>query len=291
MNHAVLRTFLAIVETGNLNRAAERLHVTASTVTARLGTLERELGQALFVRRKSGAELTSAGFKFLRYAQLMTDLWRQARQETSLPPDMETVCNLGCHVDLWPGIGRVFFESLRSRHPRVAVAAWAGEQTDMDRWLSSGLVDAAFCYSPTLRETWTAYPLKEDRLLLVSTVPRPRMRWDPRYVYVDFGEAFRRAHAAAYPDGDTPTVVFGCAVWALDHILAWGGSAYLPERMIAAHLAEGRLHRVPDTPDFSRDAYLVADRRTALHWPWLEALLAPFGRPASLAGAQPREPC
>ena len=36
MNLYEIRTFLAIVETGQLNRAAEQLNVTQSTVTARL---------------------------------------------------------------------------------------------------------------------------------------------------------------------------------------------------------------------------------------------------------------
>ena len=85
MNLSTLQTFLAIVETGSLVRASERIHVTQSTVTTRLKALEEELGQTLFHRQKSGARLTAAGARFKRYAEAMTDLWRQARQETSLP--------------------------------------------------------------------------------------------------------------------------------------------------------------------------------------------------------------
>ena len=95
MNISVINTFLAIAERGQMNRAAEQLHVTQSTVTTRLNNLEAELGQTLFHRRKSGAELTSAGFRFRRYAQLMVDTWRQARQETALPTDIDTTFNLG----------------------------------------------------------------------------------------------------------------------------------------------------------------------------------------------------
>ena len=278
MQLSALRTFLTIVDSGNLNRAAERLHVTQSTVTARLNGLEAELGQELFLRRKSGAELTAAGFKFLRYAQLMSDLWRQARQETALPTEVDAVCNLGCHFDLWPGLGRRFFESLRDSKRRLALSAWPADQSDLDRWLSSGLIDAAFCFSPSLRESWTAFPLGEDRLVLVSSTPRPLMRWDPRYIYVDSGEEFRRSHAAAYPDGDTPTTTFGSAVWALEHILAHGGSAHLPERLIAEHQVAGRLHEVPGAPVFKRSAYLVIEQKAAAQWPWLEAEIANLTR-------------
>ena len=53
MNIAAIQTFLAVVETGNLNKAAERLNVTQSTITARLDALEASLGAALLVRNRT----------------------------------------------------------------------------------------------------------------------------------------------------------------------------------------------------------------------------------------------
>ena len=100
-----LRTFLAIIETGSLIKASEQLNVTQSTVTARLKSLEGEIGQTLINRQKSGVSLTAAGVRFQRYASTITNLWRQARQETSLPDALSTVCNIGCHPDLWPALG------------------------------------------------------------------------------------------------------------------------------------------------------------------------------------------
>jgi len=40
-------------------------------------------------------------------------------------------------------------------------------------------------------------------------------------------------------------------------ILANGGSCFLPERMAAPYLADGRLHAVPDSPRFRLPAYVV----------------------------------
>ena len=269
MNLTALRTFLAIVETGNLVRAAEQLNVTQSTVTARLGNLEDDLGQRLFHRRKSGAELTTSGFKFQRYAQQMTDLWRQARQETSLPAGIDVVCNVGCHMDLWSGLGRSILEAVRLNYPHTALSFWPGEQKDLDRWLGTGPVDAALCYTPTVRENQTAHQLREERLILVSTTPRELMRWDPGYVYVDSGEEFRRHHAVTYPDSDTPTVTFGCAVWALEYLLEVGGSAYLPERLAGTHITDKTLHVVPQAPEFTRSVYLITNGHAEAGWPWL----------------------
>ncbi len=272
MNLSTVSTFLAIAESGQMNRAADRLHVTQSTVTARLNSLEAELGQTLFHRRKSGAELTSAGFRFQRYAQLMVDAWRQARQETALPPSIETTFNLGCPGDLWPGLGEHLFEYLRQNHPEVAISAWSGEQPELDRWLGSGLVDATLGYSPSTREDRSDFRLPPDKLLLVSTSPRDMMRQDPEYVFVDGGEAFRKSHAAHYPDGDTPTVTISSACWALDHLLHNGGSGYLPMRIAGGAIASGKLHPVPAAPEFTRAIYLVVNTDAAARWPWFDSL-------------------
>ena len=273
MNLVALKTFLAIVETGNLVRASERLNVTQSTVTARLKALEGELGQILLHRQKTGVALTSSGIKFKRYAEAMTDLWHLARQETSLPEGIEAACNLGCHMDLWPGLGRRVFDEIHLGHPRTALSGWPGEQVQLDQWLGTGLVDAALTYRPTAHANQTARNLRAERLVLVSTRPDSPLRFDPGYVYVDAGEDFGRRHAAAYADAGVAKISFGSAVWALDFLLDHGGSAYLPERLAEPHRAQGRLHLLPDAPVFTRNIYLITNDAAAAAWPWLPALV------------------
>ena len=54
MDTELARTFLAVVSAGNFISAADRLHVTQSTVSARIHALEEQLGCTLFVRNKGG---------------------------------------------------------------------------------------------------------------------------------------------------------------------------------------------------------------------------------------------
>jgi len=274
MNIVTLRTFLAIVETGSLVRASERLNVTQSTVTARLRSLEDELGQTLLFRQKSGATLTPAGLKLMRYAEVMIGLWRQAQQETALPEGMESVCNFGCHMDLWPGPGRLIFDEIYRNHPNTALSVWPGEQSELDQWLGAGLLDAALTYQPTARGNQTIHALRADTLVLCADAPDIPIRFNPDYVYVDLGEEFRKQHAAAYADADTARVTFGCATWALEFLLANGGSAYLPERLAHSHLESGALYVVTKAPVFTRNSYLVTSDATAGKWPWLSDLVS-----------------
>lgn len=56
-----LRHFLAVVDHGNVHRAAERLFVAQPSVTQTIRRLEAELGTELFLRRGRGLVLSSSG--------------------------------------------------------------------------------------------------------------------------------------------------------------------------------------------------------------------------------------
>jgi DNA-binding transcriptional LysR family regulator len=67
MHTEVVRTLLEI-ESTQFGAAAEKLHLAQTTVSARVRLLEERLGRVLFIRSKTGAELTPAGEQLLRYA-------------------------------------------------------------------------------------------------------------------------------------------------------------------------------------------------------------------------------
>lgn len=269
MNLIALQTFLAIVETGSLVRASERLNVTQSTVTARLKSLEDEIGQTLLIRQKSGATLTASGQRLIRYAEVMTELWRQAKQETSLPKGIDSVVNIGCHPDLWLHLGHRFFEIIRETQPRIAISAWPARSQELATWLNSGLIDVALTYQPNARGSQTLYTLPEERLVLVSTRPDSPIRFDPKYVFVEAGGEFGRRHAATYADAAVADISFGAAEWGLQHLLDHGGSAYLPYRIARPYLDNKTFFLLEEAPEFKRRAYLVVNDAAAAGWDWL----------------------
>ena len=83
MNIEHIRTFLEIATTGNFHHAAERLHVTQSTVSARIKSLEDQLERAFFLRNRNGVSLTAAGHHCQRHAVSAVRAWEQARQEVT----------------------------------------------------------------------------------------------------------------------------------------------------------------------------------------------------------------
>ena len=58
-----------IERTGSINRAAELLFVSPSTISVSLKELEQEVGQQLFVRSSSGMTATHEGYEFISQAR------------------------------------------------------------------------------------------------------------------------------------------------------------------------------------------------------------------------------
>jgi LysR family transcriptional activator of nhaA len=69
LNYHHLRQFWAVAKEGGVSRAAARLHVAQSSLSAQVRQLEQRLGQALFVRSARAMRLTEAGRVALNYAE------------------------------------------------------------------------------------------------------------------------------------------------------------------------------------------------------------------------------
>lgn len=80
MDLYLLRYFLAVVETGNFTRAAERVFVTQPTLSAGIKKLEHQLGHDLFERTNRRVFLTDAGTRFLPRARAILHECNMARQ-------------------------------------------------------------------------------------------------------------------------------------------------------------------------------------------------------------------
>jgi DNA-binding transcriptional LysR family regulator len=80
MDAADLKVFAAAARIGGMNRAANELHAVQSDVTARVRTLEEELGVQLFRRGRKGVTLTAAGERLLPYAIRVAHLLEEAQK-------------------------------------------------------------------------------------------------------------------------------------------------------------------------------------------------------------------
>ena len=126
------------------------------------------------------------------------------------------------------------------------------------RQLSDGLLDIGVMYNPRQTPGLMIEDLLEETLVLVATDQREvRDGWVEDYVFVDWGEEFRRRHGEAFPDMDTPAISVGLGSLGLEYILQNGGSGYFPIRVVQPYLDSGKLFLVEGGPEMQRPAYVV----------------------------------
>lgn len=252
MNIVNLKTFLTVVELRNLNKAAARLHVTQSTVSARIDALEESLDQQLMLRSRKGTELTKAGFALLRYAENIVHTWERGQQAIKLPEGYQASISISCEHDLWQGCVEPWLDQMAAEHPALAIEIWPGHRSEIDAWLKSGLVDAAITREPFAGELIATRPFAVDQLIHVRASHRGA---DAKFIMVDHGPEFRRQfadhkHHAKFTFGK------GGSSWALNKILLENYSGYLPSKMVSHHLSNGNLTQVTETPTYTTSSHL-----------------------------------
>jgi DNA-binding transcriptional LysR family regulator len=139
-----LEYFVAVAEEANFTRAAERVHISQSGVSAQLKQLERELGAPLIDRSARTASLTPAGKAALEHARVALraaqDLRRAVDEVTGLVRGELTVGMLkACMI-------APFFDALagfRRAHPGVGLSLVEDDADELIAAVRAGRADAA----------------------------------------------------------------------------------------------------------------------------------------------------
>ena len=167
MDPHLLRTFVAVAETGSFSAAAHRLSYTQSAVSQQIATLEADLGTTLLTRRP--VALTPAGERLHRHATLILVRLAAARADViradsppgrliaGLTPLAWSAPVATALARLRAGSARLDSRVLVAGRDRIVAAAAAGE-------LDVALVDGFVAPSDPL-------PLPEAGALGVSAAP------------------------------------------------------------------------------------------------------------------------
>jgi DNA-binding transcriptional LysR family regulator len=144
-----MRYVVAVAETRNFTRAAERCFVVQSSLSHRIASLERELGVKLFARSSRRTELTSAGEAFLVGArECLAAADRAAADAAAATGVVRGRLAVGVIVTTAAVDVPELLQRYRARHPDVRVALRSGRSDDLAAAVRGGELDIAFLGMP-----------------------------------------------------------------------------------------------------------------------------------------------
>jgi len=167
-----MRYVVAVSETSNFTRAAERCHVVQSALSHQIKRLEDELGVALFARTSRRVRLTPAGEAFLPAARLCLESAERAVAEAAATiGEIRGRLNVGVIPTVAAVDVPAALSELRRRHPHVRVGLRTGVSDELVADVIAGELDVAFVGLPSTRKPVGVQSLELAQERLVAVLP------------------------------------------------------------------------------------------------------------------------
>jgi len=168
-----LRYFVAVAETANFTRAAERCHVSQPSLSQQIINLEKELKHKLFHRLGRKAVLSEAGTVFLDRARRILFEVDDSTRELQDSPALERRITVGAITTLAPYLMPQMLALCRTRLPHLQVNLREDFRADLTKAVLDGELDLAIVSLPVKDARISVEPLFTETLLLVVGKPHP----------------------------------------------------------------------------------------------------------------------
>ncbi len=136
----LLRAFVTIIETGSFTLAAERLHMTQSTVSQQLARLEQATGKPLIDRNTRPLQLTTAGEYLISYARRILALQQEAQTVLGDPTGTIPI-HIGLPEDIMSTDMALALSAFSQQHRSIRLDVTAGLSRELMEGYRSGQFD------------------------------------------------------------------------------------------------------------------------------------------------------
>ncbi len=200
----LLRSFIALVETGHFTRTAERLHMTQSGVSQHIRKLEQQLGQDLLIRQGKQFDLTDAGNRL--YLQGREILFSLAKLEQDIRTDPVHEGEIRIRS---PGsVGLKLYPQmleLQRKYPQLTIDYRFAPNATVEASILELETDIGLMTSQSNLEQVQCEAIGREELLLVTSSAMEEPSWEQllQAGFIDHPDGAHHAHlllSANYPE-------------------------------------------------------------------------------------------
>nr|WP_295772513.1 LysR family transcriptional regulator [Rhodoferax sp.] len=148
MNLRFVEAFYWVASLKSISRAADKLFLTQSAMSSRISTLEEELGVLLLDRRDKQFKLTTAGARFLVYAQRLLELQREVKAEMGSGAPLAVSMRIGAIESVLHSWLIPWLEKLRRDQPGLELDLTVETTPILMDHIQRGALDLVFAAMP-----------------------------------------------------------------------------------------------------------------------------------------------
>jgi DNA-binding transcriptional LysR family regulator len=185
LNLRFVEAFYWVATLKSVSRAAEKLFITQSAMSARVAALEDELGALLLDRRDKTFRLTVAGSRFLLHAQKMLELQRAAKEEIGSGTSPQLTVRVGAIESVLHSWLIPWIEQLRVQQPTLELELTVEATPVLIDQLRRGVLDLVFAALPASGDGIRTKPLAAMKMCFVGNSGLHKKR---SYTLSDFAE-------------------------------------------------------------------------------------------------------
>ena len=170
-----VRYFVALSDTLNFTRAAERCNVTQPALTRAIQSLEDELGGPLFHRERANTHLTELGRMMLPYfAQILGRIDEAKTKAQSFGKLTDAPLSIGAMCTIAPGVLCEFIGKFRTENSGVNLEVCDLASNGLCEDLAKGDIELAiYGYPQADDERFHYIPLYEEKFVIVVAPDHP----------------------------------------------------------------------------------------------------------------------
>ena len=248
----LLRSFVAIADTGGFTRAAEAVNRTQSAISMQMKRLEERLDRPIFARDGRASKLTEDGERLLDYARRMLALERQTASAVRQVGESVGELRIGSMETFAALHLPSALKAVRAQHPRLEVRVFTDTTSTLTEKVLDHKLDCAFVAGPVIHPDLRFEELVVEELVQVHAagtdpVLLPLILFREGCAYRTRAIAWQRKQGHALADA----MEFGTLEGILGCIAVGLGWTLMPRRVVeqSAHAADLVIESVP--PDIA----------------------------------------
>lgn len=167
MDSEIINTFLAVVDSKSISKAADSLFVSQSTISYRIKELENIIGVTLFDRGAGfrNVILTSAGERFVSFAERYHEISREIESFRHTVPKFEM--DIGCVDSVSLYILIDYFDQLAKEFPSAKIRIRTQHTPEIKRMIEDRTLDLGFVLQDFENDRLSSIPIFKEKMYVI----------------------------------------------------------------------------------------------------------------------------